>query len=211
MTRYNFNRSYFNKPNLENCYWAGFIAADGCICERDDALIIALNDKDRSHLEKFQKCIGSDHKILFSIARGSYTNNTKCARLSMCGIREAGRDLFDVFNIGPRKTHSLKPPKLNNIKHKLAFVAGFIDGDGSVFIAKHKGLQISVGGNKDVISWIKELVDLVVPPIKERNIRLVNDHGFYEFKITAQRAKDLYKMIKKLKLPLLERKWSFNA
>ena len=32
----NLNENYFAEPNLENSYWAGLIAADGCIYSRDN-------------------------------------------------------------------------------------------------------------------------------------------------------------------------------
>lgn len=31
LKKYSYNDNYFRTPNLENSYWAGFIAADGCV------------------------------------------------------------------------------------------------------------------------------------------------------------------------------------
>ncbi|NYO85812.1 hypothetical protein G4A66_28110, partial [Escherichia coli] len=54
---YKRNDSYFSTPNLENCYWAGFIAADGNIRQNNQTFAIALAKKDRQHLEQFKKNI----------------------------------------------------------------------------------------------------------------------------------------------------------
>ena len=32
------NKEYFNIPTIENSYWAGFLAADGCLWKRGDAV-----------------------------------------------------------------------------------------------------------------------------------------------------------------------------
>jgi len=37
--KYECNESYFSVPNIENSYWAGFIAADGYINDRYDSSI----------------------------------------------------------------------------------------------------------------------------------------------------------------------------
>jgi hypothetical protein len=50
---YNLNTAYFSEPTIRNSYWAGFIAADGCLT-RKGALRIALSIKDREHLEKLK-------------------------------------------------------------------------------------------------------------------------------------------------------------
>lgn len=43
--KYSIDQSYFHEPNVANSYWAGFIAADGCVGSRDRALIIMLDRK----------------------------------------------------------------------------------------------------------------------------------------------------------------------
>src|ERR1035437_6230433 len=55
---YGVNDNYFNAPSNENCYWAGFIAADGNIHSKKKRLLrLKLQEKDKNHLEKYIKCL----------------------------------------------------------------------------------------------------------------------------------------------------------
>jgi len=70
---YNVNDDYFSEPNLNNCYWAGFIAADGYILKPSDnsvSLSIMLSKKDILHLECLKKEIESDKVIYNCISNG---------------------------------------------------------------------------------------------------------------------------------------------
>ena len=68
--QYNVDDNFFNKPNIINCYWAGFIAADGCITGRNkNKLYIGLSSKDKQHLEVFKKTICFDGPILENIIK----------------------------------------------------------------------------------------------------------------------------------------------
>ena len=59
--KYNCNDNYFDKNTQESFYWAGFIAADGCVMRRgknSKILSISIHTKDIDHLYKFKKAIG---------------------------------------------------------------------------------------------------------------------------------------------------------
>src|SRR5271154_2141644 len=45
------NKDTFSNLTLETCYWAGFIAADGCITDKN-VLVVCLSNVDKNHLEK---------------------------------------------------------------------------------------------------------------------------------------------------------------
>ena len=47
------NHDFFSKNTLKSCYWAGFIAADGCVFKNQVRL--ALAEKDIDHLRLFKK------------------------------------------------------------------------------------------------------------------------------------------------------------
>jgi hypothetical protein len=44
--KYIFNEIFFDKPTIQNCCWAGFIAADGCFINKSDGINIKLSIKD---------------------------------------------------------------------------------------------------------------------------------------------------------------------
>lgn len=149
---YPFNENYFKTIDDEHkAYWLGFIAADGCVLEptyqvskrtgkiirkEQGALQIGLQEKDKAHLEKFQKDIKDTHKINFSKKRKAYDikilSNIICMDLQQ-------------YNIVPRKSLVLEFP--DNIREDLLrhFIRGYFDGDGSIAFCKNKKGVISIG------------------------------------------------------------------
>ena len=149
---YSFNENYFKTIDDEHkAYWLGFIAADGCVLEptyqvskrtgkiirkEQGALQIGLQEKDKAHLEKFQKDIKDTHKINFSKKRKAYDikilSNIICMDLQQ-------------YNIVPRKSLVLEFP--DNIREDLLrhFIRGYFDGDGSIAFCKNKKGVISIG------------------------------------------------------------------
>lgn len=149
---YSFNENYFKTIDDEHkAYWLGFIAADGCVLEptyrvskrtgkiirkEQGALQIGLQEKDKAHLEKFQKDIKDTHRINFSKKRKAYDikilSNIICMDLQQ-------------YNIVPRKSLVLEFP--DNIREDLLrhFIRGYFDGDGSIAFCKNKKGVISIG------------------------------------------------------------------
>lgn len=113
----------FSKLTEESAYWAGFIAADGYISDNND-LQIVLNYDDTDHLEKFRKCVGSNHKI---------TSNTSKYYRSSFGFKndEIVSNLRHKFNITPRKSLKYQLPNLPSI-YMRHFIRGYFDGDGCI-------------------------------------------------------------------------------
>ena len=117
------NIDAFSSFTEESCYWAGFLAADGCIT--GGTLKLCLGYDDHSHVEKFKEFIGSSHKIA--------VNTEKYYRSEISFKQEKViLDLKNNFNITPNKslTYTLptKIPK-EMFKH---FVRGYFDGDGCI-------------------------------------------------------------------------------
>lgn len=64
MKKYNFNQYYFdNIDSPDKAYWIGFLWGDGSIYPERGDFKIELSIKDKSHLEKFKKCLESTHPI----------------------------------------------------------------------------------------------------------------------------------------------------
>jgi hypothetical protein len=119
------DENFFSVPNILNSYWAGFIAADGCIRGyHDHYLSLGLSKKDISHLEKFKRDLRLSNKITI------YDKHNSC--ITGLSSNKICDDLKNNFNITPRKSKTLKPPNIKNKTNILSFIAGYIDGDGSV-------------------------------------------------------------------------------
>ena len=150
--KYYCNENFFKTFNPASAYWAGFIAADGCIHVNGNqkVLQVALNSDDESHIIKFKK-------ILKTNARISFNSTTNSARLCLYSNKLCD-SLIDI-GITPRK--SLTIQKVNVPKKLMSnFVRGVFDGDGSLSGNKVTHIQVMIAGNKPFLGWIqKNLVE----------------------------------------------------
>lgn len=158
-TRHKVNHSIFSVPNEENCYWAGFIAADGCI--NKNKVDIELQHSDSNHLKQLCLFAGRDDK-LWTRERNRDDKIFKYSSVSLISKRMV-TDLKDNFNIIPNKSLILKPPI--NISNGLIhhYIRGYIDGDGCIGWEKHndKPRVSIVSGSKHMVSWIKNNISLI--------------------------------------------------
>lgn len=192
------NHDYFSKPNAENSYWAGFIAADGCIVE-GRRLQVSINRNDLGHLSRLHASLGLDSKITNGI------DNT--VKLSVPSTRMT-MDLAANFNIGPRKSLTLKPPTNLGVKNARAFMAGYIDGDGCFRYGAQsktgswKYLILEVVGTEELLTWMAERLPEKPSIRKTENVFVLSS--------SCKKAFENYLYLHNPALPLLERKWNNN-
>lgn len=213
---YTKNELFFQDPNVLNSYWAGFIAADGCI--RNKALQFKLSKNDIGILERF--VIDTDAKNPIKV----YVENNKLAKDStykFCYLNiTCGRwveDLKKYFNITQRKTLTLLPPTIVQKNHILAFIVGYIDGDGSIVVWKdkcrkdHVRKEISILGTNELLSWIKDFINSnyankIGFSGLDASVRVKNNIHCYKF--SGNKLQLFVEDISTLDIPKLERKWS---
>lgn len=203
--KYLLNHNFFSTPNEENCYWAGFIAADGHLVK--NTLQINLSIKDIQHLEKFLKSIqytGSIHQ---------YKNGGHpCASLRITS-KSIVQDLNNIFNIpSGNKNKRLLPLKNFSDINLLAFIKGYIDGDG--WVGRNK---IGIcSPEKELLKWIKYIFDTLVPHTNKNQKNAANVYTeyvgklktpFYKYQISGKRAFEIQNILKKCNTPSLNRKW----
>lgn len=182
---YVFNNEFFNLNTENSFYWAGFIAADGCVMERKNqkSLKITLAIKDINHLIKFKNALKSTHPI------NTYLSVSKKGKISAsCQIVLCGPKIFNSlnrFNIIPRKTFIYKMPDWL-LNHKLLshFLRGYFDGDGCISFLKLQKGRVIKQGNFSVIGTN----DLV----KQFKLVLIN-HGLNQVKICKR--KNIYSLV----------------
>ena len=209
-TKYHFNTTYFTEPTLENCYWAGFIAADGCIHD-DRHWSIKLSKKDRGHLISFSESLEYDGPI-YGGEETLKANGKKyqSSTLFFSNSTKLIHDLKDNFGIEPQKSLTYSHPSGLTPEQALAFIKGYVDGDGHV---KTTGKRIRIGatGTLETLTWIQEHFDRIAPPrspkkhAKPRKIKGCN--GYY-YEVTYGRAEIIIAAMKELDTPELPRKWS---
>lgn len=117
------DQTSFSIYTPESAYWAGFIAADGCIT--GGYLKICLHYQDINHLEKFKKFVKSTHKI------SSNTEKYNRAEIGFKLSQQMKDDLLLNYNIGPNKSLTYEMPILPS-DCLWPFIRGYFDGDGCI-------------------------------------------------------------------------------
>lgn len=205
LRKYQVNDAYFTNLTLENCYYAGFIAADGCIIKNQ--LVIGLSGIDRPWLEAFKGALKAESPIKDRVHKKEYhqcylnvTSETIC------------KDLSNHFNIHPRKSLNYIPPTNLTNEQKDSFIIGLIDGDGSICLSNSKKTQprlsISIVGTKDTCMFVKnrfeEILQEKTPQLHQRSL----NKNFYSYYISDRKARYVFTYLyTNYVLPRLERKW----
>lgn len=206
---YNVDDFFFNIPNELNSYYAGFIAADGNIRSRNSekrTLGIGLSSKDSKWLKTFKEKIKSESPIKNRIQKKIY----EITEISITS-KQVVDDLKSNFNVVPRKSLILEPPFIKEQNLKYAFICGYIDGDGTIFLSKRKNginktLHLSILGTKRMCEWIKHTFDELTN--KCGRIKLKPNTRIYRLDYCCKAAREIIKVLSDINVPKLERKWT---
>ncbi len=203
--KYSVNNNFFSKYTLENCYWAGFIAADGCLESNTYCLSIGLSIKDKKHLQNFNQLIQNTNPL-----RSMKKRDNKTIRLRICS-KTIYNDLIKKFNITPKKSLTFNLPKLKK-KFILAFIKGYIDGDGWIINTqngKYKYLTLGICGTYQCLDNInKILFKFSKSKYKMPQVFKYQGKKCYHWKINGKGAENIIKYFLTLSLPGLSRKWN---
>lgn len=152
------NEEFFSLKTKKTYYWAGFIAADGCVTQ-DNRLEIALKLADRNHLELFKHAIGSRHPV-------SISHQGKAARIRIRS-KKLCEDLESNFNITPNKSKTLQYPNIVEDYLMWEYIRGYMDGDGCYSIIKTENPRqlanlILVSGSVEFLEEIADIFNLYI-------------------------------------------------
>jgi hypothetical protein len=144
--------NFFDSYTPESCYWAGFIAADGNVFVKNGTYRIAiqLSARDIKHLKKFRHFIGVNKKI--------YLIKQKACSISLFS-KHATHMLINNFNVVPKKSLILEPPK--NIPNSMInhYIRGYFDGDGHIGYGGGTFCNFNVvSGSEKMIMWLSNLL-----------------------------------------------------
>lgn len=174
---YDIDLTNFYKLSEETCYWLGFIAADGCIFDYGNGNVgftLSLNEKDKEHIEKFQKFIKDSRELYYKEDYKTYTLTIK------------RRDIFDLllqYEIHPAKSLSIQAPTyLQTEEQKKWWIRGYIDGDGSLAITKSRedymAFEVGIVGTPSVLEFIR--------PFAKTEAKLYQKKGQNSYALTIQ-------------------------
>lgn len=185
--KFSSNEDFFLLENEKSFYWAGFVAADGCLYKRKDGfkqLTIKLASKDKNHLESFKKDIETNAPI--SLYKNHHRNE-KWNDTEQYQLRIASHKIFDSINkfgITPRKTKTYDlPDQILLNKFFNHFLRGYFDGDGC--ICKSINWSWSMRGTLSFLNKCKNILELNCNLKSKVSIRLSN--GTWELRYTGRK------------------------
>lgn len=179
----------------EAYYWVGFLMADGCISHDTMRLKFMLAQKDKLQMQRFADFIKCKSEIKKQVAVQDKYVVPK---------------LIEKFDFKPRKTYNPPNIKIESDDLFVAFLIGYIDGDGN--IVRLKGRKICNIRIKCHSSWLNNLQifservsDLAKVPIVDARI---NKQGYANLCLSNHVVSRFLKnKTVELKLPVMERKW----
>ncbi len=185
-------RAFQNIDSAEKAYWLGFIAADGCVFERETNGSVKLNihQRDEEILIKLKNFLQSNVPIRHIIQNDGFSNNTPMSRIDFNSL-EMVQD-FKQLGVPPKKSLILKPPLIQE-QYFLPYIAGYFDGDGSIFQLKNNEWGISIEGTKEILEWINSILH-ISSILEQRNINS-DKNNYY---IRCGGTKKPYEIMKKI-------------
>jgi hypothetical protein len=202
---------FFSGVTTTNCYWAGFIAADGCLYPKYKQLSFDLKITDFTQLLKFCKAADCKEKVKAVYRKDK---DVWAAQLYIRGVEDWIRDLDLYFNITPRKSLTLKPPSLLiEQEHRLAYIRGLVDGDGCIgkyFMPKQDRWDwvIHLRGTDAILSYVKDTFDKLVPTEGKKRVANVTTKPPIQYVVRGLRAEKIISLLSSINTPYLERKWN---
>lgn len=208
--KYSLNDFYFNEKSQQSAYFAGLLAADGCLISKGNSVTLGLKREDRYILEYFLKDIQGNHPIKDNLEKGKFLSSK--IEIASYQVRQ---DLQNIYNLTTKKSLTLVPPNIETNDLVDSFICGYIDGDGSIFLSSprnensQKNIIISILGTKEMLEWILEKFKVVLNTDKLATIKQKRNNGKNTFVLTISNkiARSLFIHYYNLPIKKLERKW----
>jgi DNA-binding transcriptional regulator WhiA len=192
--------------SCQSLYWMGFVFADGCL-RRNKRINLSVSTKDERHIAAYSEYIGAKCKIVSS------KNGFLDGKYEMC-VCESGQlqtvnQIIDTFDLKFAKTYN--PPNINILsaaldtkKKFLSFLAGYIDGNGSI---DAKG-RCRIEAHASWITVFKYFNTVLKKyyPQKIDNFK-INKYGFSFFRIECGIIREIKRFLIENNIHKLERKW----
>ena len=199
----NVNDNFFESVNNISSYYAGIIAADGCIQNDRKSKILTLSMTDKEILDSFKRDIKYTGTIKTAIR---YKNDKKCKDIYTIRIYsdKICDDLFNIWSITSKKSYTLQPPNILNEDCRLSFIIGLIDGDGTIRRRSDSDSPIiAYCGTYSMVKWFCDNLG-IKNKITYSKIS-VNNHSV---RINGRNAYPILKKLYEVKTPhKLSRKW----
>jgi len=137
------NDNAFDELTKESAYWIGFLMADGNISIRKHGapeLSVVLANKDRQHVEKFRRFLGSTHALID-------ISSTKATRFSVRSEKLVSA--LAKYGVVPNKSFITDAPVI--LEMNSDFWRGIIDGDGWIAIDNRNRPRLELVGSEKML------------------------------------------------------------
>ncbi len=207
-TKHSHDKEFWANPNMQNSYWAGFVAADGNLHTKKKCLSVQLHSKELHHLERLKRDVNFTGDLKF------YDGYPI---LSVCGCSKWYEDLARVWSITPAKTFTLEPPHLTDDELIKAYIVGFIDGDGWIsYKPGNRRIRVGIVNASDrILEWLTLHIDRLFPHTEKVGKNPPRPLSIYYYKgnykmihLDGLRGIRIMNALKDLPVPKLARKWA---
>lgn len=176
------DESFFKNDSENTFYWAGFIAADGNLGERNNKAknkVVSLSQSDKIVIQNFLNDIKDNGR---KISERKY--KTLKGENTMYAAQISSEEMFNDlsrFGIVPVKSKILEFPEWL-ASHSLVnhFIRGYFDGDGSVYIQKNSK-YIEFRGTVSFLSTINEIIKSKIMLKTKAEVRVHSNCGSLKY------------------------------
>lgn len=183
---YKLNENAFSKPTPDSLYWAGFLAADGCVTKDgtySKLVSLTLKDSDADHVKAFAEFIGTDRPLINRRTQVGVTVAVNSVKIA--------NDLIN-FGITERKSLTYQPTEI--CINSSDFWRGMVDGDGGVYIDKNGYISVMLCGSYGAVSgflgWVKSFTSTSSSIQKNKNIYRVYIYGVHAERVLQRFHRD---------------------
>ncbi|MBT3328303.1 MAG: hypothetical protein HN396_18930 [Gemmatimonadales bacterium] len=193
---------FFDDPNPVASYWAGFLAADGCLYGPPRRVVtMTLQRRDRGVLEQLR----TDTRFEGTIKTDSYNR----VRLVVSSAGEWLRGLEHNYNLTPRKTFTLTPPTGLGTVNARCYLVGLIDGDGHMRVNRDGRMIFALVGTEEVMNWSREIFAEIEPEHpRSAGVFQAKGENVFRYNVSGARVVKILQTLDEMPCHHLERKWS---
>ena len=215
-----YNQQYWKELNLVKCYLGGNLAADGCIMHKKNSklLILSVSTKDEGLLDSYIKELNFKGTKIKGISKGKFCQEggSPYCRIMLTSFDDNAKYLKEHFNLEPQKTKRMGPTNIKNDYYNLAYLMGYIDGDGTISLShtqkgKFKTITLSLlSCSKPLMEWFVNLINEKIPVVRRKaELRYRERSHTWEYSIGGLRAAVAIDYLRQLPLEniRLKRKW----
>lgn len=214
--KYPHNRKFFETKGLNQAYVAGWMATDGTLYSANSTIALSLSIIDEDIVGHIRNLL--DYKGPIITDTGGQLHKRK---LAIYGAVELFNALVEKYNVTPLKTKSLQPPSdltLDTPELFFAFLAGTIEGDGSIS-PNRTSLTVSLEmASPDFVYWVQRKVIELIPVmgsfeprthLSKRSVKLQSGEWstYYKFQCSGPTARYLCQRMIDTGVTRMDRKW----